>query len=127
MHTHFDEQQFEQDLRKVFAAMHADPNVHDAGSCIINRNQEVSVQMGMMFCREINRGTNIEELAEAGVVAFLQFFNNIINHLDESDRTTALNETANLVLTGMVDIVAGTPSFELGEPAVMREMPGGHA
>ncbi|TCA48557.1 hypothetical protein E0J16_25860 [Rhizobium pisi] len=126
MHVHFDEEKFERDLRHVFDQMKADPDVHTAGSVVLDRNREVSVQMGMLVCRELNRGTDIGDIVEAGVTSFLEFFSNIKDYVEDEFQPTLAMLVVQHLVGGVQDIARGT-GFENGEPATMQEVKGGRA
>ncbi|MBB4342103.1 hypothetical protein [Rhizobium leguminosarum] len=126
MHVHFDEEKFERDLRNVFDKMKADPEIHEQGSVVLDRNREVSVQMGMMVCRELNRGTELGDIMSAGIAAFVEFFSNIKEYVEDDNQTAMAFWVAQDTVNGIMDIVRGE-GFQVGEPATMQEIQGGRA
>lgn len=126
MHVHFDEQKFERDLRAAFDQMTADPALHDVGSVVLDRNRDLSVQYGMMVCRELNRGTELSDIMSAGVSAFTEFFVNMLQYCDEDDHILLAKTVIADVASQMSGGVAGV-GFEEGVPATMQEVQGGHA
>lgn len=128
MHVHFDEAKFEQDLRRVFAEMSADPEIHTAGSVIIDRNREISVQMGMMMCRELNRGTDLHDIADASITVFLEFFGNLLSYVQEETHQEVAMGVLQELAVGLAQIVNQDPTaFQHGNPATMQEIKGGRA
>lgn len=127
MNGQMDEEQFERDLRKVFAEMKADPERHTAGSMVLQRNRELSVQFGMLCCREINLGTDYEDIAAGGSMAFCEFFANILGNVEEHRRTALAEVVANEIVNSIADLLCGGPSFQFGEPATPQEVPSGRA
>lgn len=126
MHVHFDEEKFERDLRRVFDQMKADPDVHTAGSVVLDRNREISVQLGLMVCRELNRGTEIRDIAEAGVTSFIEFFSNIKGYVDDKSQPALAVFVVQEIVDSIDDIARGE-GFQTGEPARMQEIQGGRA
>lgn len=127
MSVHLDEEQFERDLRRVFAEMSADPQQHTKSSMILDRNRELSVQFGMMCCREINLGTDVEDIAAGGTMAFCEFFANILGNIEEHRRTALAEAIASEVVNAFADLLEGGSSFQFGEPATPQETPSGRA
>lgn len=126
MHVHFDEVKFERDLRVAFEQTKADPELHDAGSVTLDRNRDLSIQFGMMVCRELNRGTELGDIMSAGVAAFAEFFINMLQYCDEDDHMILAKTVIADIASQMSSGIAGI-GFEEGVPATMQEVPGGHA
>ena len=127
MHVHFDEAKFESDLRHVFAQMSADPEIHDAGAVILDRNREVSVQMGMMLCKEMNRGEDIADIASAAAGAFIEFFANVRTYIEPSQQEDFDKYVMADIMEGVMAVIADVGAFEQGAPATMQKIRGGRA
>lgn len=127
-HVHFDEEKFERDLRATFAQTQADPALHTDGSVVLNRNQEVSIQLGMLVCREFNRGTSVDDIMAAGAHAFIEFFSNVIAYVDETDRDEWGDDVASDLVLSMIDVLENREgTLQIGVPAIMQEIKGGRA
>lgn len=121
MHKHLDEQQFERDLRKAFDAVQPDENLHTKGSFILHRNRELSVQFAMMGCRELNRGTELDEIAEVGALAFCEFFANVLDNTEREARKDLASIIAGQVLEAITDLVNGGASFDRSSAAAIPQ------
>ena len=127
MYQHFDEAKFERDLRSSFSQPQADPERHEAGTVILDRNREVSVQIGMMVCREMNRGESLEDIAAAAATAFVEFFANARTYIDQPERQVFDTNILSDIMDSLILVIRDDGSFEQGTGATMEEIAGGHA
>lgn len=127
MHQHFDEAKFERDLRSAFSQLQADPERHEPGTVILDRNREVSIQLGVMLCREMNRGETLEDIAAAAATSFVEFFANVRTYIDQPERQEFDTNVLSDIMDSLVLAITDDSAFENGPTATMHEVAGGHA
>lgn len=125
-HIHVDEQKFEADLRSVFAASKADPARHTPGAMVLDRNRELSIQFAMLICREVNRGSEIDHILEAGIDAFIEFASNMADNAEDEYRGAVVEIIATSLFTKLGRVVSGR-GYDFGKPATFTEVKGGRA